>query len=120
MLSNNSKDSINYISIGKQIQKARIRANMTQEELSELVETSPNYISNIERGTKHASFDMLLKIAKALKTRLDIFLEQEYENEMNNQSIIQEINMLANGLPENRRNEFLKLIRKLAEGFEEI
>lgn len=42
--------SIDYKLIGKRIQKSRKKANITQEELAELLDVSAGYISQIERG----------------------------------------------------------------------
>ena len=121
MSENRIDNEIDYIAIGEQIRKARIKANMTQDDLAEEIGiSSGNYISNIERGSKHASFDILLKIAKALKTRLDTFLEKEYEGDVLDNLLMQEIALLISSVSQERKSEYLKLIKKLAEGFEEL
>ena len=43
------KKEIN-IEIGLQIKCAREQAKMTQEQLAELIDVSPQYISDLERG----------------------------------------------------------------------
>ena len=45
-----AKKEIN-IQIGEQIKAARERAKMTQESLAERIEVSPQYVSDLERGS---------------------------------------------------------------------
>ena len=44
---------LDYKAIGKRIKIARIKADLTQEKLSEMVGVSPTHLSNIETGTRH-------------------------------------------------------------------
>ena len=48
------------------IKKYREKAGLTQEQLSEMAEISPDYLSEIERGKKIPSMKRFFKIAKAL------------------------------------------------------
>jgi len=48
------------------MKKYRKHARLTQEELSEAAELSPDYISLIERGKRYPSLKSLFKIAEAL------------------------------------------------------
>lgn len=66
--------SLDYKAIGKRIKIARIRADMTQEKLSELIDLSPSHMSNIETGTAKVSLVTLVNIANALSVSLDDLL----------------------------------------------
>ena len=46
---------LDYKAVGKRGKIARIKADMTQEQLAELVGISPTHLSNIETGTTHVS-----------------------------------------------------------------
>lgn len=48
------------------IKKYREKAGLTQEQLSEMIEISPDYLSEIERGKKMPSMKRFFRIAKAL------------------------------------------------------
>lgn len=48
------------------IKKYREKANLTQEQLSEMAGISPDYLSEIERGKKIPSMKRFFKIADAL------------------------------------------------------
>lgn len=68
---------IDYDAIGKRIRLARIKKNMTQETLSNLIDVSPTYVSTIENGHTKLSLPTLINIAAALETTVDHLL---YDN----------------------------------------
>ena len=51
---------------GKRLKKIRIDANLTQEQLAEKIQVSPDFISLIERGERSPSLETIAKIASAL------------------------------------------------------
>ena len=59
---------LDYKAIGKRIKIARIKADLTQERLAEMVEISPTHMSNIETGTT------LVSLANALSVTVDDLL----------------------------------------------
>ena len=59
--------------IGKKIQQARLRKHITQEELAEAVELSPNYLSKVERGLNMLNSVKFLKIVDYLNIDLSEF-----------------------------------------------
>ncbi len=67
------KKQIN-IEIGEQIRIARERAKLTQEQLSELTEVSPQYISDLERGVVGISLAKLKKMCCILSVTSDSIL----------------------------------------------
>lgn len=65
---------LDYKAIGKRIKIARIKADLTQEKLSEMVGVSPTHLSNIETGTTRVSLNAIVSIANALKITSDDLL----------------------------------------------
>ena len=65
---------LDYKAIGKRIKIARIKANLTQEKLSEMVVVSPTHLSNIETGTTRVSLNTIINIANALHITSDDLL----------------------------------------------
>ena len=57
---------IDYKAIGKRIKLARIKAEVTQERLAELLGVDPSYISRLENGTKNINLIRLMEIADIL------------------------------------------------------
>ena len=53
--------------VGKRIQMVRKERGLTQEQLSQLVDLSPNYLSNIETGLKTPKLDTFVEIINALQ-----------------------------------------------------
>lgn len=64
-------EELNYIEIGKRIKIKRKELNLTQEKLSEIIDVSPSYISEIERGSSICSLATITNIALTLNTSLD-------------------------------------------------
>lgn len=65
---------LDYKAIGKRIKVARIKADLTQERLAELVEISPTHMSNIETGTTRVSLSVIVNLTNALDVTLDDLL----------------------------------------------
>jgi transcriptional regulator with XRE-family HTH domain len=54
------------MSLGKELQKVRLAAGLTQEELAFKAEISRNYVSLLERGEKSPTVQVLLRVCRAL------------------------------------------------------
>ena len=59
--------------IGNKIQTIRKKRGITQEELSEQVGISTNYLSKVERGLNSTSAENLLNIMQILNIKLEDF-----------------------------------------------
>lgn len=63
-------------SLGQYLRDKRVAAGLTQAEIAEFLGyTSPQYISNIERGVCPASFDVLAKLRTKLKLDVERVLQ---------------------------------------------
>lgn len=51
---------------GSNVRKARLLKKLTQEELAEIADLDPTYISGIERGVRNPSLISICRIAVAL------------------------------------------------------
>ena len=60
--------------IGSNIRTARKRADLTQEEMSELIGVTPQYLSDLERGLVGTSIPTLIKICNKLNVSSDFIL----------------------------------------------
>lgn len=67
------KKEIN-IQIGEQVRQAREHAKLTQEQLAEQLEVSPQYISDLERGVVGISISTLKKLCNSLAVSSDQIL----------------------------------------------
>lgn len=66
-----------HVDMGKRIMQRRKAMNLSQEELSELADVSPQLMSTAERGAKAIRPENLLKISKALGVSADYLLTGE-------------------------------------------
>ena len=53
--------------LGREIANVRKRVGMSQEELAFQAEVHPTYVSQLERGLKSPTVNVLLRLARALK-----------------------------------------------------
>lgn len=65
---------LDYKAIGKRIKIARIKADLTQEKLSEMVGVSPTHMSNVETGSTRVSLTTIVGIANTLGITSDDLL----------------------------------------------
>ncbi len=65
---------LDYKAIGKRIKIARIKVDLTQEKLAEMIELSPTHLSNIETGTTRVSLSTIISLANALSVSVDDLL----------------------------------------------
>lgn len=66
---------VNYAGFGRRIRKCRKDHRMTQEELAERVGISISHLGHIERGTRKASIETLVRIARSLNISVDELLK---------------------------------------------
>lgn len=59
---------MDYFDLGRRVKDLRRQQNMTQEELAEKLEISASFLGHIERGTRIASLETLVKLCHALDT----------------------------------------------------
>lgn len=65
---------VNHILIGSRIKENRQLKNITQEELAELIEITPGFMSLIETGRKKPSLETLIAICRELEITLNELL----------------------------------------------
>lgn len=66
--------------LGQKIKDLRGKIGLTQQELAEIVGVeSPSYVSKIERGNTSPSYELLLRIAKALKVELKNLFDADFQ-----------------------------------------
>ncbi len=70
----NNQNQISKENVGKKIKLARMKANLTQEELAEKLSLSTRYISQLERGISFGSINTITNICQALNINSDFLL----------------------------------------------
>lgn len=60
--------------LGDELRKARLKAGMTQEKLSYAAGVDRTYISDLERGKKSPTVDLLIRLCEALGTRASLLV----------------------------------------------
>jgi len=79
------QNEINYVEIGNRIRIEREKFDMTREKLAELLNLSPYFLGQIERGERKMSVSTLINISECLHISIDyLFFEQVNINTNNN------------------------------------
>lgn len=79
--------------LGEHIKSARIKKELTQEELAELLDITPTHVKHIESGHRKPSIEILFKAAKILDMSVDNVIFSDTDDELK-KSNINEINNL--------------------------
>lgn len=112
---------MDYSKIGRKIAEKRQSLNISQEELAERVDSSANYISNLERNKRHPSLDMLVRIANELDISIDYLLLEELKNKYDEENIeLKETLKVIRDLEKIDKEEFLVYIKEFARTFYKI
>lgn len=75
-----NNENINNVVIGKRIRAIRTRKGLSQSKLSELIDTTPTYMSYVENGQKGLSLETFIRLANALNSTADEILIDCLEN----------------------------------------
>jgi transcriptional regulator with XRE-family HTH domain len=101
------------IKVGERIKAEREKADWKQTKLAQLAEIRPSTLSQIERGDRFPSTEVLQKIAKALNVSVSRLLGQTHEDELVDLLQDKEIEVLFRdfkGLSAPDKKSILKLI----------
>lgn len=93
------------LNIGKRIRLAREQNNLTRDILAEMVGISKMYLSQLEKGQRHASLPVTIKISENLNLSLDYLIYGDNYIYIDKQEIIDMIN--------NASNRQLKIIKEV-------
>jgi transcriptional regulator with XRE-family HTH domain len=107
------KLNIDYKLIGKRIKEARKESGLTQEKMSEILDVSIGYVSQVERGTTKIILDLLGAVSSILKKDLSYFVSEAVvlsENYMNAE-IVEDFEKLS-VRDKQLASEFIKLLIK--------
>ena len=111
---------MNYKKIGKKIADKRILLGITQEELAEKVDSSANYISNIEKKKKSGSLIFYIKVANELKLSLDFLFSDELPNLDTSKATNKEITEMIDILNKDEKQMANIFIKNIVKGLIEL
>ena len=73
-MAKNVFNDIDYQAVGRRVREARLRKQMTQEDLANSIGISTSYASAIETGASKVALPTLIQLAKLLDTTVDTLL----------------------------------------------
>lgn len=105
---------LDYSAMGARIRKSRKSKRLTQEQLAEIIDISPTFLSMIENGVKPGSFDTYMRIAAALDVTLD-YLSQDMLPRAGENEQDCELLSVFHALTPRRRAFALDIIKRLKD-----
>ena len=100
---------LNYVEIGRRIQIKRKELKLTQEKLSEIIDVSPSYISEIERGSSISSLATISKISNTLNISLDYLVFG-----INKETFSNTFSEILKTVPEKNQDLYISLCENIA------
>ena len=71
---------INYQQLGQRVREKRKAMNVQQKDMAIAIGTATNHLSDIERGRKKPSLELLMRISSFLDTPVDYFLMDNWSS----------------------------------------
>ncbi|MBP1560752.1 MAG: helix-turn-helix transcriptional regulator [Oscillospiraceae bacterium] len=99
---------MNLKEIGSRIKAERKSQNLSQEKLAEIINVSPHYIYEIERGLKAMSLETLINLSTALNISTDYVLFGDKQN--SSPSLAELLNALDDPRRQKAENAFKALL----------
>ena len=69
-----------YQKFGERVKRQRLLAQLTQEKLSQMAGISLSFLGHIERGTRKASLDTVVRLSNALKVSPNFLLQDSLDD----------------------------------------
>lgn len=103
------KKTIDYKKIGEKIRIEREKFQMSREKFAELLELSPYFVGQIERGERKMSISTLINVSECLHISIDYLIFGEiYNNEKENK-----VHSLISKCSEKEANIIEEIIRTI-------
>jgi len=99
------------IQIGLRVKRSREAAGMTQEQLSELLDVTPQYLSGVERGAVGLSVPVLMRLCSILLVSSDYILTGDMEY-----SDVTSITARLSRLPSEHIHNVEEILNRYVEG----
>ena len=97
--------------VGLRIKQCRRNKNLTQEKFAEMIDVSPHYIYEIERGLKAMSIHTLYKIVTCLNVSADnILYGDNVLNVSSPQKTSDSLEILTQNIPDTKRENIAEII----------
>lgn len=97
--------------IGRRIKSLRAMRGYSQEQLSEIMGISQNYLSNVERGKENPTLDLFIRLSQGLKVRIQEIFEIETDEEP--KALRQRLRQLAGETKDPELKRIVKVLETL-------
>lgn len=102
---------MNIVEIGERIKQCRKSQKLTQEKLAELIDVSPHYIYEIEKGLKCMSLSTLMDISSILHISTDYILFGKSNDYTSTNA--DQLNTILDTIPLQKRENIAEVLKLL-------
>ena len=102
------KKEVDYASLGMRIKEIRLKRELTQDNLAEMVGCNTSHISNIENNYTKLSLNVLIAISNALDVSVDYLLSNQYKD--TSSALDNEILRVLQKCDNSKKERILKMI----------
>jgi transcriptional regulator with XRE-family HTH domain len=96
---------------GLRIKSLRETIGLTQENLAERMDITPNYLSSIERGKENPTFNMLIKFSNAL--RIEMWELFDYGHEVTSKKLREYLDRFSKKIDEKKLRLAVKILKAI-------
>lgn len=105
--------------LGRKVRQYRMDKGYSAEKLSRIAGVSKSHINNIESANSHASADVLIRIANALDTSVDVLLSDSLSVGASQKARMLEYAKLLEDCDEGETKIIVETVRALKKGLKE-
>lgn len=106
---------MNITELGRRIKQCRTAQKLTQEKLAELIDVSPHYIYEIEKGLKCMSLPTLIDISSALNISTDYLLfgmvNRFPQSENEELEVFDQLYFMLSNVPSKKRENIMEVLK---------
>ena len=104
---------MDFEQIGARIKLCRKRKHWTQEKFAEIIDVSPHYIYEIERGSKTMSIYTLESVASNLEVSIDYLIHGVSSCELGKPNKPDNLELIIETIPPKKRDAVAEIIQSI-------
>lgn len=102
---------MDYLSLGKRIKEERLKLNLTQEKLAEMVDISATYLGQIERGERGITLENLVKLANKFGVTIDCLMTDSYKSTAKEEILFKELHQLFDSKTDSQKQLAVDVVK---------
>ncbi len=111
---------LDFGALGRKIKQCRMEKGYSAEKLSEVAGVSKSHINNIESANSRASAEVLVRIANALDTSVDVLLSDSLRGKALQMARIREYQQMLEDCTESEAKVIVDMVKALRKSLRQM